>query len=243
MASSERDRDRFSLIGHAALPLMCPLREDELLFLLGHAALSPGERTVDVGGGRGDLSRLLASRFGVRASSVDRSAQAGQEARRRAGELPVEVVVGDGATHLATLPPGSLGLASALGATHCFGSAAPAWERAVTELASRARHVLVGDLAARTSEAARAFDVALLDNVTGERLARLAGRPGVLASLVLSSTRVATYERTWCASVAAHVAAHPGDPRNEWARARLAWTDEPSLRAAREELVFAVYLL
>jgi len=243
MSVGERDRDRFSLIGHAALPLMCPLREDELVSLLELAEIAPGERTLDVGGGRADLSCLLASRFGARAVSVDRSAQASQEARRRAGTLPVEVVTADGAEHLASVPPGSLGLASAVGAVHCFGSGATGWASASTALASRGRRVLVGDLAARTDEAASAFDVARLEEVAGERLARLTGRARVLASLVLDAARVAAYERAWCASVAAHVAAHPDDPRNDWARMRLAWTDEPSLRSAREALVFAVYLL
>ncbi len=240
---SERDRDRFSLIGHAALPLMCPLREDELVSLLLPAEIAPGEHTLDVGGGRGDLACLLHSRFGARAVSVDRSAQASQEARRRVGTRPVEIVTADGAAHLASLPAGSLGLASAVGAVHCFGTGAAGWARAMTELASRGRRVLVGDLAAQTDEAARAFEVARLEAVEGQKLARLAGRSHVLASLVLDAARVAAYERAWCASLAAYVAAHPDDPRNEWACSRLAWTDEPSLRAAREALVFAVYLL
>jgi hypothetical protein len=66
---------------------------------------------------------------------------------------------------------------------------------------------------------------------------------GARASLLLDATRVGAYERAWCASVAAHVASHPGDPRNAWARARLAWTNEPSLQPARAQLAFAVYLL
>lgn len=240
---TERDRDRFSLIGHGAMPLMCPLREEELLALLDVAELAPAERTLDVGGGRGDLARLCAARYGVSASTVDRSAQATEEARRRAGSLSVEVVLGDGAGHLATIAPGSLALGSAVGAVHCFGTGLAGWTEAVRALAARARRVLVGDLAARTDEAAAAFDVARLDAVEGDSLARAVGRPRALATLVLDATRVAAYERAWCASVAAHVAAHPSDPRNDWARARLAWTDEPTLRAAREALVFVAHLL
>ena len=86
---SGRDRDRFSLIGHAALPFMCPLEERELCALLDAAAPPRGSATLDLGGGRADLSALLARRHGVRPTSVDRSAQATEAARTRIAGLDV----------------------------------------------------------------------------------------------------------------------------------------------------------
>lgn len=235
-----RARDRFSLIGHAALPFMCPLREDELASLLEHAALAAGARTLDLGGGRADLAALLARRFGARAESVDRSAQAIEAARARTGGLDVTLVEADAGTHLATLPARSRALASCVGAVHCFGVGAQGWRATVRALDRVAERLLVGDLVATTARAAEAFEVAELD-----ALATLASETGrtVRASLVLEAARVASYERAWCDAVAAHVAAHPDDPRNAWARARLAWTDAPALREARDALGFAVYLL
>jgi hypothetical protein len=236
---SERDRDRFSLIGHAHMPFMCPLREEELIELLDHADLRPGDRTLDLGGGRADLACLLARRYRCSAASVDRSAPSTEAARSRARGLDVEVAHGDAARHLALQPPASLALASVVGAVHCFGAREPGWEATVAATSARARRVLVGDLAARSARAAEAFDVARLD--------ALPGAPpdvrSVRASLVLGPERVLAYERAWCASVAAYVARTPDDPRNAWARQRIAWADEPSLASAREDLVFAIYLL
>ncbi len=239
---TERDRDRFSLIGHAALPFMCPLEEGELTELLAPAALTPGDRTLDLGGGRGDLACLLARRFGCEATSVDRSAQASEAARARAAGLTVRVEQADARAHLQRAEAGGepLALLSLVGAIHCFGTGRQGWARALEAVAPRARRLLVGDLAATTPRAAEAFEVALLDELD---LPGGAGREEVLASLVLGPERVLAYERAWCASVAAHVAAHPDDPRSAWARQRIAWTDEPSLREARAELVFAVFLL
>jgi hypothetical protein len=123
---------------------------------------------------------------------------------------------------------------------HCFGVGAEGWHLAVRALDGLAERLLVGDLVARTREAAEAFEVAELAHLTD--LAQDVGRT-VRASLVLDASRVRAYERAWCASFAAHVAAHPDDPRNAWARMRLAWAEDQSLEAARNALGFAVYVL
>ena len=232
-----RERDRFSLIGHAALPFLCPLREDELVSLLDRAGLVPSGASLDLGGGRADLSILLARRYGMRAVSVDRSAQATEAAKARVGTLDVTLVTGDAKAHLATIGDRSLALASCLGAVHCFGVRREGWQRTTDALDRVATRVLVGDLVARSDEAADAFEIARLDALD----ALLADR--AIARTVLDASRVHAYERAWCSSVAAHVAAHPGDPRNAWARARLAWADEPSLASARDALAFVTYLL
>lgn len=235
-----RDRDRFSLIGHAALPFMCPLEERELVTLLDAAAPPRGSATLDLGGGRADLSALLARRHGVRATSVDRSAQATEAARARVAGLDVTLVTADARPHLASVAPRSLSLASCLGAVHCFGVGAEGWHLAVRALDGLSERLLVGDLVATTREAAEAFEVAELAQLT--ELAESVRRT-VRASLVLDAARVRAYERAWCASVAAHVEAHPSDPRNAWARTRLAWAEEPSLEAARNALGFAVFVI
>ncbi len=99
---------------------------------------------------------------------------------------------------------------------------------------------VVGDLVATTREAAEAFEVAELREL--DTLAAHVYRT-VITSQILDASRVRAYERAWCASLAAHVEAHPGDPRNAWARARLAWAEDPSLEAARDALRFAVFVL
>jgi hypothetical protein len=232
-----RERDRFSLIGHAALPFLCPLREDELVSILDRAGLAASGASLDLGGGRADLSILLARRYGMRAVSVDRSAQATEAARERVGTLEVTLVTRDAESHLATIGDRSLAFASCLGAVHCFGVRRQGWQRTTEALARVAPRVLVGDLVARSDEAADAFELARLDTLD----ALLAQR--AIARTVLDASRVHAYERAWCSSVAAHVAAHPNDPRNAWARARLAWADDPSLTAARAALAFVTYLL
>jgi cyclopropane fatty-acyl-phospholipid synthase-like methyltransferase len=237
---SGRDRDRFSLIGHAALPFMCPLEERELCALLDAAAPPRGSATLDLGGGRADLSVLLARRHGVRPTSVDRSAQATEAAHARIAGLDVTLVTTDAATHLASVAPRSLSLASCVGAVHCFGVGAPAWHRAAEALDPLAERLLLGDLVATTREAAEAFELAELREL--DTLAAHVHRT-VITSQLLDASRVRAYERAWCASLAAHVEAHPGDPRNAWARARLTWAEDPSLEAAREALRFAVFVL
>lgn len=232
-----RARDRFSLIGHAALPFMCPLREDELVSLLDAAALRRGAATLDVGGGRADLSILLARRYGMNATSVDRSLPATELARERARDLSVTCVTDDATAHLAALADGSLALASCVGAVHCFGVRAEGWSRTFTSLARVASRALVADLVATSSIAAEAFEIALLDETD-----RIAGATP-LARLVLDAERVRAYERAWCDAVAARVAAQPDDPRNDWARARIAWADDPSLEEARAALAFVAYVV
>lgn len=235
-----RDRDRFSLIGHAAMPLMGPLEETELCALLDAAAPPRGSATLDLGGGRADLSAHLVRRHGVRATSVDRSAQATLAAQQRVGDLDVTLVTAEALAHVSTVAPRAVSLASCLGAVHCFGVGVEGWRLAVSRLDGLAERVLVGDLVATSPEARDAFEVAEL-----AALADLASRFGrtVRASVVLDATRVRAYERAWCGSVAAHVAAHPNDPRNAWATARLAWAEEPSLEAARGALAFAAFVM
>ncbi len=235
-----RERDRFSLIGHTALPFMCPLREHELVSLLGAAALAGGDETLDLGGGRGDLSILLARRFGARSTSVDRSAQATELGRARARGLDVTLLEADASAHLATRGDRSLALASCLGAVHCFGVGRAGWARTVAQLDRVATRVLVGDLVATTREAALAFEVAELREL--KDLGEATKRP-TLARLSLDAPRVHAYERAWCDAVADHVAAHPSDPRNAWATTRLAWTHEPSLASARDALAFVAFML
>ncbi len=229
------DRDRFSLIGHAALPFMSPLTEDELTRLLEPAALAPGDRALDIGGGRGDLSALLAGRFGCRALSIDRSPAACDQARVRTLGLGVTIECVEGLAHVRAARSGELALACAVGAIHAFGAGAASWAQAELELGRIAPRVLLADLVALGPHAAEAFEVAPLE--------ALDLAPRSLAHVVLSPARVREYERTWADGLAAHLMAHPSDPRAEWARSRIAWTDEPSLRVARSELAFAAFLI
>ena len=64
----DRDHDRFSLIGHAEMAFMNPLREDELDAMVVNVMLDDASHVLDVCGGRADLSRAIAARTGCEAT-------------------------------------------------------------------------------------------------------------------------------------------------------------------------------
>jgi SAM-dependent methyltransferase len=229
------DRDRFSLIGHAAMPFMCPLTEPELVALVEAADLSAGARALDAGGGRGDLAALLARRFGCSVAMVDRSPAACDQARLRTAGLEVTVHCEDAVAHVRAASPGSFALGCAVGAIHAFGAGRDSWAQAVDALGRASRRVLVADLVALGPHAADSFEIARLDSLT------LADR--AIASVVLPQARVAAYERAWADGLRRHLDAHPDDPRADWAESRIAWTNDPSLRTARDELAFAAFVI
>jgi SAM-dependent methyltransferase len=230
------ERDRFSLIGHAAMPLMNPLHAHELEALLDAASPRPDERVLDLGGGRGDLARLCVTRFACTATCVDRSPAACDAARERAGGLAVEVVCQDALTYVRTERPTGLGLVAALGALHAFGSGLPSWTTALDVLAPISRWALVGDLVAVGATAATEMDVATMAQL-GPVLARAECR------VELGPDRVLAYERAWCAAVDRFLVAHPGDPRSDWARERIAWSRSPRIEAAFGQLSFVALLV
>lgn len=231
------DHDRFSLIGHADLAFMNPLREDELASLLANVALDEARHVLDLCGGRGDLSRAIATKTGCEATSVDLSAQACREASLRAVGLRMNVVCSDVRVFLEG-DEKRYTLALCVGGTHAFGTGVEAWKRTLNELTSRASTVLIGDLVARSEEAGRAFEIPTLREL--EALPELAASK---ATLVLDAARVDAYERAWCASVARFLDEHPDDPRAAWGRQRIGWTDAPDFREARSQLAFALWLV
>lgn len=230
------ERDRFSLIGHAEMPLMNPLRVEEVAALLACADLRKHDRVVDLGAGRADLGRLVSERYDCVVTSVDRSPAACETARRTPLSPEIEVVCQDARVFLEQRDPHDLGLAAALGALHAFGSGLPSWTRAFEELRPRARWVLVGDLVALGPIAAAAMDVATLGQLAPWlSLAR--------ERVILPPDRVRAYERAWCAAVERYLATQPGDPRGDWARERIAWSRGTSLEAAWAQLAFVALLV
>ena len=220
------------------MPFMNPLTEAELLSLLAPVALTAGDRTLDLGGGRADLSRLLAERFGCAATSVDASPGATEAARARTRHLGgVELHTLDAQSYLARERPTGLALVSVVGAVHAFGEALEGWRQARAALRPVAIHTLLAELVATGARAEKAFGVARAADVE----ALLSS--DAVASIRLGPDRVLAYERAWCASLAAFLEAHPGDPREAWARERIAWTEAPDLRAARAELEFRAWLV
>lgn len=230
------ERDRFSLIGHAQMPLMNALREDELLSLLEAAGLRAGEHVLDLGGGRADLARLCVTRSRCTATSVDRSPAACELARERARGLALDVVCMDARAYLEQNPGASLGLAAALGALHAFGSGLPSWTSALEALRPRARFVLVGDLVALGPAAATEMDVATMAQLTPLLAA-------VKARVVLGPARVIAYEQAWCAAIETFLREHPGDPRARWAEDRIAWSRAPARAEAWQQLAFVAMLV
>lgn len=229
------ERDRFSLIGHAAMPLMNPLTEQELASILDAAALSSSSRVLDLGAGRSDLARLCAVRYGASTTSVDRSPAACDAARGRTTGLPIEVACQDAQAYLAIVAPRGLDLTVALGSLHAFGSGVLSWTAARDALAPTARSVLLGDLVALGSHAAREMDVATLHEITP--LLGAASR-----HVILGPERVIAYERAWCDAVERYLREHPADPRSEWARERIAWSRTDTCSAAWAELAFVAML-
>lgn len=230
------ERDRFSLIGHAAMPLMNPLALDELLSLLEPAALQRGEAVLDLGGGRADLARICVERFGCVATCVDRSPGACDAARERAGTIALDVVCQDARAYLERSATRDIGLVAALGALHAFGSGLPSWTSALDTLRPRARFTLVGDLVARGPAAANEMDVATMEQVTPLLT-------NATAHVVLPPNRVFAYERAWCEAIERYLAAHPNDPRAEWAVERIAWSRAPRRARAWAQLTFVAMLV
>lgn len=215
------------------MPFMNPLREDELVQLLEPLGLKAGDRTVDLGGGRADLSRLLVERFGCIATSVDASPAACEAARQRAPG--VEVIVARAEDWLTRNPTQGHALVAAVGAVHAFGDGLAGFRNALASV--HARHLLFADSVALGPDAARKFEVARVEEV--EALFR--GR--VVSAVHLGPERVAAYEQAWCDALRAYLVAHPGDPREDWVRERLAWSEAPDMRRARAELGFRAWVL
>jgi hypothetical protein len=230
------ERDRFSLIGHAGMPLMNPLALHELTALLDVAGLGSGDRVLDLGGGRADLARLCVTRFGCVATSIDRSPAACEAARERCRGHAVDVICQDALVHLEHADPRALGLAAAMGALHAFGSGLPSWTGALDALTPRARWTIVADLVALGAGAATEMDVA-----TMAQLAPVLERAE--CRVELGPDRVIAYERAWCAAIECYLASHPGDPRAAWARERIAWSRAPKIVEAWNQLAFVVLLV
>lgn len=232
-------RDRFSLIGHAEMPFMNPLTAAELVSLLDPLGLRPGDRTLDLGGGRADLSRLLAERYGCVATSVDGSAAATEQARARIAGLSVTAETHDARSYLALERPRGLALVSVVGAVHAFGDGLAGWTGAIEACAPCARGILLAELVGLGRRATKAFGVAAADDVE----TAVAASGATATAHRLGPDRVLAYERAWCKSLAAFLDAHPGDPREAWGRDRIAWTEQAELRTARAELEFRAYVL
>jgi SAM-dependent methyltransferase len=219
-----------SLVGHAGMPMCSPLTLEELDPLLRAVPLRPGDRTIDLGGGRGDLAIHCAKHFGCEATTVDLSEEMTREARERARGV-AGVVVERGAA--AEVRAYGCALASCLGATFALGGFA----QALTPLFSCVRAggaILVGDLVALGDEAAAALEIARLDEMREHPHER---------ELVLGPERLAAYEEAWTAAVRAHLAQHPTGPDADWARFRIEWMASEGMARVRRELAFAVFLM
>ncbi|UJR86535.1 class I SAM-dependent methyltransferase [Sandaracinus amylolyticus] len=217
------DRDRLSLVAHAAMPLCNPLVLAELDALLERAPVAPGERVLDLGAGRGDVALRVP---GARLTLVDRSEVYLDEARARSrGRAHVELVLADAATYLEALQ-GDISLAVCLGASHALSG----MDAAARALSQRARRVLIGDLVSLGPRAEETFGAPRLESLS-------LGAPHV----VLGPERVRAYEDAWSRAVSAHLEAHPDEPAAEWARGRIAWMREHD--DVLSELAFAAWVL
>jgi SAM-dependent methyltransferase len=77
------ERSDWTVVAHAGIDSMSPLPTAKLDEMIEVLDLGPGARVVDLGCGKGELLRRIASRYSINGVGVDRSGALLEEARRR----------------------------------------------------------------------------------------------------------------------------------------------------------------
>ena len=77
------ERSDWTVVAHAGIDSMSPLPTAKLDEMIEVLVLVPGARVVDLGCGKGELLRRIASRYAINGVGVDRSGALLEEARRR----------------------------------------------------------------------------------------------------------------------------------------------------------------
>lgn len=138
--------ERISAIAHGALRFHNPLPEHAFDTLVDLLALRPGEQSLDVGCGRGELLIRFAERSGAGGLGIDASVEQIELARREAAaRVPRAQLVFERGDAAALAPPAeSFAAAACIGSTHALGGLEPALER-LAGLVRDAGYVLIGE--------------------------------------------------------------------------------------------------
>lgn len=120
----------YTFVAHASLDFANPLSPEVFDRAIGLMALTPGERFVDFGAGKGEFCVRMAARRGARCDAVERSPLMAAEARRRASALGIDrpgavtVHEGDAAEFIRSVPIGCYSGAACVGSLHALGGLA-----------------------------------------------------------------------------------------------------------------------
>jgi ubiquinone/menaquinone biosynthesis C-methylase UbiE len=199
----------FSLV-EAGLDQQNPCSAGALRRVASYLAPRPGERVLDVGGGRGWWAAELASRFGASVTVLEINPDFAEAARRRAVDSGVagrvEVVQGPAGEYR----PAVFDIVTCLGASFALGGYQPALAWMATALGPGAR-LAIGEVHVASGDP-REVGGHDLDDVAG--LAAVFHATGLELTGIVG-TSVADwdhYESQHWANVAAWAAAHPDHP-------------------------------
>jgi SAM-dependent methyltransferase len=221
------DRDRASAIAHTGIAIGNPVPAAVLDRFIGECALSPDDRILDVGCGRGELLLRAVELTGCAAVGIDRSSRqiaiARSEAQRR---IPnAEVTFHEADASAIRLDMQTLRLVACVGSTHAYGGLANALPELARFLGPTGR-LLIGDgywtqPPTPTYLAGWGATADELPDLAGLRASFERNRLKISDEYLVTPADWDAYEEPWLANLDAHARANPDDPDSaemlEWA--------------------------
>jgi cyclopropane fatty-acyl-phospholipid synthase-like methyltransferase len=242
------DALKFTTVAHRHHRFCNPLDPAVLDRVLDGLGLTPGDRVLDLGCGKGALLVDLAVRYGVTAVGVDINAAFLAEGRAFAERCGVPGAVSLVETEASRFEstPGSFALGACIGSSHALGG----YAGTLQELARRVRpggHVLAGHGYWKREPDREYLERlgATADELTDHEGNITAGlAPGLVGTGAWTSTDQdwARYEDLYADTVERHAAEHPEDPDAPAMLVRIRRWRETYLRWGRDTLGFGLYL-
>jgi cyclopropane fatty-acyl-phospholipid synthase-like methyltransferase len=242
------DHAKFSTIAHRDHAYCNPLDPAVLEQVIDRLALTPGDRVLDVGCGKGTLLTRIAEHSGAHGTGVDINPAFLAEGRALAARLGVA----DRVTwrHLPasrfTAEPASFAASVCIGSTHAFGSPLDA-VRGLTRWVRPGGSVLVGEGYWRRDpdrEYLERLGTTKDEMTTHEGMIAAGTGLGLVAlgSWTSSHRDWDAYEELYARTVETYVATHPEDPDAAAMRERIRAWRETYRRWGRDTLGFGLYL-